>query len=391
METTAPMCTTAGEETRVCAYNSAHTEKRPIAALDHDWGAWTVTTPATCVATGPETRTCSRDTSHTETRSVPALGPSCGAWAVTTPATCTTDGQETRTCIRDTSHTETRTIDALGHAWVDWTVTIPATSTTAGEEIRICANDPSHTETREIPATGGGTTPPPPPPPGGGGIVVIGGDEEDEETIEDDDTPLRGVISFAPFIKGFPDKTFKGSNNTSREQFVIILFRILNPEELPEADPNTKSFIDVAATRWSYDAIEWALEEGIIEVGEDGRFRPAEMITRAEMAVMLAKAIGLTEKAENRFSDLDEHPDLDYILIAVNAGIFEGYPDGSFKPDALINRYELVAALVRYLLGGEPTDEMWEDIEVTLTDVPRTHWAYKYFALATTGYTALPE
>lgn len=44
-------------------------------ANGHDWGAWTVTTPATTSAAGVETRTCKRDASHTETRDIPKLTP----------------------------------------------------------------------------------------------------------------------------------------------------------------------------------------------------------------------------------------------------------------------------------------------------------------------------
>jgi len=157
------------------------------------------------------------------------------------------------------------------------------------------------------------------------------------------------------------------------------------------SNKNASSFTDVAASRWSYDAIEWAFAAGITEADENGCFRPAEMLTHAEMAVMLVKAENMTEIAENTFSDLGDHPDSDAILKAVAAGIFTGYPDGTFRPDGNATRYEVVAAMVRYLLGGEPLDEMWATIELTFTDVQKSHWAYKYVALAVKGYTNLPK
>ena len=107
----------------------------------HDFGAWTVTTPATCTTDGVETRTCA--CGETETRAIPATGHvdadhdgkcdvcqavinpvepgdhthAFGAWTVTTPATCTTDGVETRTCA--CGETETRAIPATGHVDAD--------------------------------------------------------------------------------------------------------------------------------------------------------------------------------------------------------------------------------------------------------------------------------
>ena len=202
--------------------------------------------------------------------------------------------------------------------------------------------------------------------------------------------PLVGLESFAAFINGYPDNTFRGQSFMSREEFVNILYKIKNPQTLPKADPATPTFSDVAPGRWSYDAIEWAAAAEIAEAG-NGAFRPAVPITRAEIAVMLAKAVGLGEMAENTFSDLGDYPARDDILKAVFAGIFTGYPDGTFRPDGNATRYEVVTALVRYLLGGEPTDEMWATIELPFTDVLRSHWAYKYVALAAKGYVKLPD
>jgi hypothetical protein len=188
---------------------------------------------------------------------------------------------------------------------------------------------------------------------------------------------------FAPFIQGFENNTFRRDTLITREQFAAILFRIKNPQSPPTADKNNPSFNDVAPARWSYDAIEWANKAGIIEAGN---FRPAEALTRAEMAVMLVRANNLTEMAENTFSDLASHTAKDDILKAVKAKIFAGYPDGSFKPDSHSTRAEAVTALIRYLLGEEPTDAMWQSINLEFSDVARSDWAYKYIVLAVSGY-----
>jgi hypothetical protein len=74
-QTTAPTCTTAGEETRVCSLNTAHTETRAgAAALGHDWGAWTVTAAPTATKNGMRTKACKRDPSHAETEPIAPTG-----------------------------------------------------------------------------------------------------------------------------------------------------------------------------------------------------------------------------------------------------------------------------------------------------------------------------
>jgi len=203
-------------------------------------------------------------------------------------------------------------------------------------------------------------------------------------------TPLIEWGSFTAFINGYPDKTFRGQNSMTREEFVNIIFKIKNPDELPEADIDNPSFSDVLPGRWSYNAVEWAKGTGITET-DSGYFRPSEPITRVEVAAMLVKLEEWTEVAENIFIDIEEHPNYDDILKAVQAGIFIGYPDNTFRPDEGIIRYELVTAMVRYLLGDEPEDSMWRDVVLPFTDVPYDHWAYKYVAMATAGYEAYME
>lgn len=84
--------------------------------FNHDWH-YTETLP-TCTKDGEKVGECSR-CGMKETEKISALGHEWGDWTVTTPATCTNEGVETRICNRDSSHVETRTIPATGHNWVD--------------------------------------------------------------------------------------------------------------------------------------------------------------------------------------------------------------------------------------------------------------------------------
>ena len=84
--------------------------------FNHDWH-YTVT-PPTCTEAGEKVGECSR-CGMKETEKISALGHDWGDWTVTTPATCTNEGVETRICNRDPSHVETRTIPTTGHNWVD--------------------------------------------------------------------------------------------------------------------------------------------------------------------------------------------------------------------------------------------------------------------------------
>ncbi|NLI52950.1 MAG: hypothetical protein GX417_01340, partial [Clostridiales bacterium] len=140
-----------------CNNDASHIQTRAV-AIDpdaHDWGEWTVTTPATCSAQGVETRVCNNDASHIQTRAV-AIDPDAhdwGEWAITTPATCSTQGVETRVCNNDASHIQTRAvaIDPDAHDWGEGTVTLAPTCLATGIKTYTCRNNSAHTYTEVLP------------------------------------------------------------------------------------------------------------------------------------------------------------------------------------------------------------------------------------------------
>ena len=277
------------------------------------------------------------------------------------------------------SNTSVATVDASGKVTILNAGTTRITAT-AAETINYLRSTASYTLTVKAAE--------PVKPNNNGGSGGGGGGRTPYIQIAAPEVPLADLNSFTPFIMGFDNNTFRGSNQMTREQFVTILFRLKGASQ-QSADKDKPTFADVPSARWSYNAVEWASGAGIVEADENGNFRPADMLTRAEMAVMLARAEKMTGMEENTFSDLADHPDRDDILKVVSAGIFEGYPDKTFRPGNTATRYEVVAAIVRYLLGDEPTDEICKNIEITFTDVPEGSWAYKYVTLSVNGYKAV--
>jgi len=154
VETTAPTCTTTGDETRICLRNSSYIETRSIPALGHDFSIWTQTAAPTCIAAGTDTRICNR-CSTTETRTgAPAIGHDYGQWHTTLAPTCLEAGTKELRCTKSNTVIDTETIAPLGHDFGSWTEITAPTCTTDGVETRSC-NRCSTTETRTgAPATG---------------------------------------------------------------------------------------------------------------------------------------------------------------------------------------------------------------------------------------------
>ncbi|WP_127493637.1 immunoglobulin-like domain-containing protein [Paenibacillus glycanilyticus] len=103
---------------------------------------------------------------------------------------------------------------------------------------------------------------------------------------------------------------------------------------------------------WAEELIKQAAEKKIVNGYADGTFRPDNTVTRAEFVVMLVKALQLpVSSKEVAFTDgatIQEWAE-DSIAIAVNAGMINGYADGTFRPDAAITRAEMAVIIARIL------------------------------------------
>lgn len=51
-------------------------------------------------------------------------------------------------------------------------------------------------------------------------------------------------------------------------------------------------FADVPSDHWGVNAIRWASDQGLLTANQEGRFRPNDLVTRAEMAAILHRMVG---------------------------------------------------------------------------------------------------
>ena len=129
----------------------------------------------------------------------------------------------------------------------------------------------------------------------------------------------------------------------------------LNVERMPE-EKRDSSFRDIAG-HWAESSIESAIREGFVNGYPDGTFKPDHAVTRAEFAVMLARALKL--EGEGVPLDFQDHETIgawaeQAIAQAVGAGIVSGYADGTFRADTPITRVEMAVMLAR-AIGADLT------------------------------------
>lgn len=153
----------------------------------------------------------------------------------------------------------------------------------------------------------------------------------------------------AGFVNGYADNTFRPNKQVNRAEFVTMLARAL---KLPESGAGT--FKDASAIpAWASAYAAQAAAAGIIGGYEDGTFRPEQQLTRAELTVMIVRALGITvdPRAKLSFADSSEVPNwaVPYIAAAAEKSLVSGTGQNRFAPNQTATRAEAVVLIMNLL------------------------------------------
>ena len=167
-------------------------------------------------------------------------------------------------------------------------------------------------------------------------------------------TDVIEALSQKGVIGGYPDNTFKPVNNISRAEFIKILTEAIM---LPEEKSGTPIYIDVLTGDWYYGCIQAAVGAGLVKGYEEGEFLPNDPITRQEMAVLLARALGRGSAAAASAGDSTAFADDEdisfwargFVVVAVQQDLISGYPDNTFGPGNYATRAEACAMIYRLM------------------------------------------
>lgn len=184
---------------------------------------------------------------------------------------------------------------------------------------------------------------------GGSGVQI----ESPNKPKKDNSLKFNTEDHFA-FVNGYPDGTVKPTGDVTRAEVAAILYRVMDADCVKTYETTRCSFSDVVRGDW-FNLYVATLENAgvIVDTRTNGKFRPNEAITRAELAAMLAQFADI-KSAANSFNDVSaRHWASDEIAVCAKMGWINGYPDGSFRPDATITRAEMMAMINR-ALGRTP-------------------------------------
>ena len=320
--------------------------------LDHDWGTWTQNSDEKT-----HTRICMRDTSHTETKNCHGGTASCTMKAVCEVCKAEygekdpehhAEGCELEWVVTETEHEQKYslcgkvTIAKEKHTFGDWTIIQRPTSNRDGEKERICQIC-QYKETKTIPATGsnysyytikatagaGGSISP------SGNVSVREGRDQTFTITPDKGYAVANVKIDGKSIGAVKSYTFE---NVRRNHTIEVSFARAN------------EFIDVPAGSYFYEAVMWAVENGVTTGVSASRFDPNGVCTRAQAVTFLWRAAG-SPAPRSRTMPFADVPAGSYyydaVLWAVENGITKGTSDTTFSPNDTCTRAQIVSFLWR--------------------------------------------
>lgn len=132
--------------------------------------------------------------------------------------------------------------------------------------------------------------------------------------------------------------------------YVVAYDETLVTDSTPATDEDSFPFVDVTEGDFFYNAVKWAVENGITSGTDATHFSPNMGTTRAQVVTFLWRAAGSPAVAANgSFSDVVSGSYYEQAVAwAVANGITKGTGETTFSPDAVCTRAQIVTFLYRY-------------------------------------------
>ncbi|MCQ4086412.1 S-layer homology domain-containing protein [Saccharibacillus sp. JS10] len=158
----------------------------------------------------------------------------------------------------------------------------------------------------------------------------------------------------AGFVTGYANGDFRPEAKVTRAEFVTMIVRAL---DLPVDLGTSSSFKDQNRLgTWAAPSVVAALEAGLINGYADGTFRPSTVMTRAELTATIARAakLPIDPAAKLSFADANDIPKwaVPYIAAAQKAGLASGTGNSRFAPNQQATRAEAVSMILAMVNNG---------------------------------------
>ena len=220
-----------------------------------------------------------------------------------------------------------------------------------------------------------------------GSVSVREGRDQTFTITPDKDYAVANVKIDGKSIGAVKSYTFE---NVRRTHTIEVIFMKAN------GNPQTGVFVDVATGSYYEDAVDWAVENGITKGTDNTHFSPDGICTRAQAVTFLWRAAG-SPKPETRTMPFTDIPAGSYyydaVLWAVENGITKGTSNTTFSPNMTCSRAQIVAFLWRSEKSpAAGTANPFADVKSTAYYADAVLWAVKEdITKGTTNTTFSPD
>ena len=228
-----------------------------------------------------------------------------------------------------------------GYTFAGWTPAIPATMPAENMTIKAQwrynsggSSGYSYYTIKTTAGVGGSISP-------SGSVSVREGRDQTFTITPDKSYAVSNVKIDGKSIGAVKSYTFE---NVRRTHTIEVIFMKAN------GNPQTGVFVDVATGSYYEDAVDWAVGNGITQGTDDTHFSPDGICTRAQAVTFLWRAAG-SPAPRSRTVPFTDVPAGSYyydaVLWAVENGITKGTSDTTFSPNMTCTRAQIVAFLWR--------------------------------------------
>ena len=267
--------------------------------------------------------------------------------------------------------------EEAAHTAGEWIIDTAATATTSGTKHKECTVCGYTMTTETIPATGSGVTV---GKTENGSVSVSPKSASKGDTVTITVTPDKGYVLETLTVLDKNDKEIKITEKNGKYTFTMPASKVTVKATFMDDNTMLNYFVDVKAGDYFYDAVLWAVQEGITSGTDATHFSPNASCTRAQIVTFLWRAAGSPEP-KNMSSFTDVPADSYYakaVAWAVENGITGGTGDGKFSPDATCTRAQAMTFL--YRASGSPAvsgGSAFSDVAANAYYADAVKWAEK--------------
>lgn len=162
----------------------------------------------------------------------------------------------------------------------------------------------------------------------------------------------------------------------TRAEAAEIFFRLLNEEVRAEALSAENDFVDVNESDWYNTAVSTLSNLEVLKGRTKDSFAPGDKITRAELTAIIARLSEATYEGDDLFTDISGHWAEKDINISSSINWVNG-DNGKFRPDDYITRAEVIALINRALnRQPETKDDLLDDMITAPDNTDENAWYY---------------